>query len=52
MLDFGGVISKSTFENLERIERGFGLDAGTLNWRGPFDPDTTHCGATCWANDH
>jgi putative hydrolase of the HAD superfamily len=38
MLDFGCVISKSMFENMELIERGFGLDAGTLNWRGPFDP--------------
>jgi hypothetical protein len=40
LLDFGGVISKTTFENLERVERGLGLDAGTLSWRGPLDPDT------------
>jgi putative hydrolase of the HAD superfamily len=39
MLDFGGVISKTMFENLELVERGLGLDAGTLTWRGPFDPD-------------
>lgn len=40
LLDFGGVISKTTFENLERVERGLGLNAGTLRWRGPLDPDT------------
>ena len=39
MLDFGCVISKTMFENIELVERGLGLDAGTLTWRGPFDPD-------------
>ena len=37
MLDFGCVISKTMFENVELVERGLGLDAGTLWWRGPFD---------------
>ena len=40
MLDFGCVISKTMFENVELVERGLGLDAGTLSWRGPFDLDS------------
>jgi putative hydrolase of the HAD superfamily len=40
MLDFGCVISKTMFENMELVERGLGLDVGTLRWRGPFDLDT------------
>ena len=28
MLDFGSVISKTMFENVELVERGLGLDAG------------------------
>jgi putative hydrolase of the HAD superfamily len=39
MIDFGGVISKTAFENLPLIERGLGLDPGTLPWRGPFDAE-------------
>jgi putative hydrolase of the HAD superfamily len=39
MLDFGGVISKSAFENLSLIERGLGLHPGALPWRGPFDAE-------------
>jgi putative hydrolase of the HAD superfamily len=39
MLDFGCVISKTTFENIERVEQGLGIKPGTLTWRGPFDPD-------------
>jgi putative hydrolase of the HAD superfamily len=46
MLDFGCVISKTMFENLELVERGLGLDAGTLTWRGPFDLDSD----PLWAN--
>jgi len=38
LLDFGCVISKSMFENMELVERGLGLRAGTLTWRGPLDP--------------
>jgi putative hydrolase of the HAD superfamily len=40
MLDFGCVISKTMFENVELVERGLGLESGTLTWRGPFDLDT------------
>jgi putative hydrolase of the HAD superfamily len=40
MLDFGCVISKTMFENMELVERGLGLKAGTLTWRGPFDLDS------------
>ena len=40
MLDFGCVISKTMFENMELVEKGLGLDAGTLPWRGPFDLDS------------
>ncbi|EPJ49997.1 MAG: HAD-superfamily hydrolase [Osedax symbiont Rs2] len=38
VLDFGGVISKTMFETHSLTERELGLDAGTLTWRGPFDP--------------
>ena len=39
VLDFGGVISKTMFETHGLSEAALGLPAGTLNWRGPFDPD-------------
>jgi putative hydrolase of the HAD superfamily len=38
LLDFGCVISKSIFENMELVERGLGLAPGTMAWRGPLDP--------------
>ncbi len=38
ILDFGGVISRTLFETHEITERALGLPAGTLPWRGPFDP--------------
>jgi putative hydrolase of the HAD superfamily len=38
VLDFGGVISKTLFETHDLSERALGLAAGTLDWRGPFDP--------------
>lgn len=38
VLDFGGVISKTVFETHDQSERALGLPAGTLTWRGPFDP--------------
>jgi len=38
VLDFGAVIGKLPFELLDVIERGFGLPAGSLDWRGPLDP--------------
>ncbi len=38
ILDFGGVISRTLFETHDETERALGLPAGTLTWRGPFDP--------------
>lgn len=38
ILDFGGVISRTLFETHDETERALGLPAGTLTWRGPFEP--------------
>lgn len=38
VLDFGGVISRTLFETHAMTEAALGLPAGTLQWRGPFDP--------------
>jgi putative hydrolase of the HAD superfamily len=38
VLDFGGVISRTLFETHAQTEAALGLPAGTLPWRGPFDP--------------
>ena len=38
LLDFGGVISVTLFERHRLSEKLLGLPAGTLTWRGPFDP--------------
>ncbi len=38
VLDFGGVISRTLFETHAQTEAALGLPAGTLTWRGPFDP--------------
>lgn len=38
VLDFGGVISRTLFETHDLTEKALGLAAGTLTWRGPFDP--------------
>lgn len=40
LLDFGGVISITLFERHALSEQALGLPAGTLTWRGPFDPAT------------
>lgn len=40
VLDFGGVISKTLFETHALSEAALGLAAGSLTWRGPFDPAT------------
>ena len=40
VLDFGGVISKTLFETHALSEAALGLSAGSLTWRGPFEPDT------------
>jgi putative hydrolase of the HAD superfamily len=39
VLDFGGPILLTPFELTGRTERRLGLPAGSLPWRGPFDPD-------------
>jgi putative hydrolase of the HAD superfamily len=38
ILDFGGVVTRTLFETHGITERALGLPAGTLTWRGPFDP--------------
>ncbi len=40
ILDFGGVVSRTMFETHGLTEAALGLPAGTLTWRGPFDPVT------------
>ncbi len=39
LLDFGNVISISVFERQRENEAVLGLAPGTLDWRGPIDPD-------------
>lgn len=39
ILDFGGVISRTLFETHDLTEEALELKPGTLDWRGPFDPD-------------
>ena len=39
ILDFGGVVTRTLFETHDMTEAALGLPAGTLQWRGPFDPD-------------
>ena len=46
LLDFGGVISVTLFERHALSEQVLGLRAGTLTWRGPFDPE----GDRLWAD--
>ena len=38
VLDFGGVVSRTLFETHDLSEQSLGLPAGTLTWKGPFDP--------------
>lgn len=40
ILDFGGVVVKSFFETRVEFEKLLGLTEGTLEWRGPFDPQS------------
>ena len=39
LLDFGGVVSVTMFERHAQSEQALGLPAGSLTWRGPFDPE-------------
>ena len=38
VLDFGGVVTRTLFETHRESEAALGLAAGSLTWRGPFDP--------------
>lgn len=40
VLDFGGVVTRTLFETHALTEQALGLAPGTLQWRGPFDPDS------------
>ncbi|NKB54142.1 MAG: HAD-IA family hydrolase [Rhizobiaceae bacterium] len=40
VLDFGGVVTRTLFETHHLSEQALGLPAGSLTWRGPFDPDS------------
>ena len=40
VLDFGGVISKTLFETHRLTEATLGLAPGTLDWLGPFAPES------------
>lgn len=40
ILDFGGVITKTVFEQHRVTERILGLPPGVLTWLGPLDPQT------------
>jgi len=40
VLDFGGVVTRTLFETHSLTEQALGLKPGTLQWRGPFDPDS------------
>ena len=40
ILDFGGVVTRTLFETHDLTERALGLPAGSLDWRGPFAPET------------
>ncbi|OHV79710.1 HAD-IA family hydrolase [Ensifer sp. LCM 4579] len=40
ILDFGGVVTRTLFETHDITEGALGLPAGSLTWRGPFDPAT------------
>jgi putative hydrolase of the HAD superfamily len=39
VLDFGGVISRTLFETHDQTEAALGLPPGSLQWRGPFEPE-------------
>lgn len=40
VLDFGGVVTRTLFETHAMTEAALGLAPGTLEWRGPFAPET------------
>jgi putative hydrolase of the HAD superfamily len=40
VFDFGGPVLLTPFELRDQGERRLGLPAGSLNWSGPFDPES------------
>ena len=40
VFDMGGVVVRTPFEMLRRVERICGAPDHALDWRGPFDPDS------------
>ena len=40
LLDFGGVILKTPFEMHRLVERKLNLPKNSLDWYGPFDPQS------------
>lgn len=40
LLDFGHVVLLTPFEVHDIVERHYGLAPGTLDWMGPYDPDS------------
>lgn len=40
VFDMGGVVVRTPFELLRRVERVCGAPEYALDWRGPFDPDS------------
>ena len=40
VLDFGGVVTRTLFETHALTEQALGLEPGTLDWRGPFEPES------------
>ncbi|MES0024740.1 MULTISPECIES: HAD-IA family hydrolase [unclassified Mesorhizobium] len=51
VLDFGGVVTRTLFETHALTEQALGLAPGTLQWYGPFDPDSDPLWRSMQAND-
>ncbi|ESZ09901.1 HAD-IA family hydrolase [Mesorhizobium sp. M1060] len=51
VLDFGGVVTRTLFETHALTEQALGLAPGTLQWHGPFDPDSDPLWRSMQAND-
>ncbi|ESX14866.1 HAD-IA family hydrolase [Mesorhizobium sp. M0179] len=51
VLDFGGVVTRTLFETHALTEQALGLAPGTLQWHGPFDPDSDPLWRSMQANE-
>ncbi|MER9525962.1 HAD-IA family hydrolase [Mesorhizobium sp. M0292] len=51
VLDFGGVVTRTLFETHALTEQALGLAPGTLQWHGPFDPDSDPVWRSMQANE-